>query len=58
MQIERATTRATLVHKLLLTWEYPAREVLVLYSSYAAGDTSWELGDAEARLLAGSLVHL
>ena len=49
--------RATLVHKLLLTWEYPAREVLVLYSSYAAGDTSWELGDAEA-LLAGSLVHL
>ena len=34
----------TLVHKLLLTWEYPAREVLVLYSSYAAGDTSWELG--------------
>ena len=32
------------MHKLLLTWEYPAREVLVLYSSYAAGDTSWELG--------------
>ena len=36
----------TLVHKLLLTWEYPARDVLVLYSSDAAGDANWELGGA------------
>lgn len=28
----------------MLTWEYPARDVLVLYSSDAAGDASWELG--------------
>ena len=35
----------TLVHTLLLTWEYPARDVLVLYSAEASGD-SWELGGA------------
>ena len=33
----------TLVHKLMLTWEYPARDVLVLFSADAAGE-DWQLG--------------
>ena len=43
--IDIALASTALVHALQLSWEYPARDVLVLYSAEAAGD-SWELGGA------------
>ena len=41
--IDVALANTALVHALKLGWEYPARDVLVLYSSEAAGE-EWELG--------------
>ena len=41
--IDIALASTALVHALQLSWEYPARAVLVLYSGEGAGE-EWELG--------------
>ena len=41
--LDLALTSTALVHTLKLSWEYPARDVLVLFSADAAGE-DWELG--------------
>ena len=41
--LDIALASTALVHKLRLGWEYPARDVLVLFSADAAGE-DWELG--------------